>query len=530
MFDSIVEPLRPVDKTMTGRAASIPTARIPLRDPIRAARGGGATAFGRVRQMDGSARLSGPVPGPPVIIMTAFDLGQVGYTLEEFFLESTATRFEPAGPARADGQWEVAPAGRAPFTTRLVVCRPSDPAAYAGTVILEWLNVSAGFDAPAHWMLTHRQVVRAGWAWVGVSAQRAGVEGGCLFEAAGEDRDAASPRSMALPALKASDPVRYGGLLHPGDAFCFDIFSQAARAVRDGGVLGSLPVACLLATGQSQSAIHLVTYVNAVAPVVAPEAACDGYLIGSRAGFAAPLTGWGGRVRAEGPDGVRVRTDSPAAVLTVQTETDVTGVLAGVTAWQPDSSRFRWWEIAGAAPADTYALGAAFSDSGHLPAAELARLMAPTAEPLGIPCPGPVNSGPQHHYVAQAAIAHLERWARGGPPPPTSPRLVTDPDDGMRLVTDDAGIARGGIRTGWVDVPVAALSGLTPPGATGIGVLFGSTRVFDAAELARRYPGGRDEYAAAFREATVRAAAAGFVLEQDVEEMVAVAVAAYPAR
>jgi hypothetical protein len=99
----------------------------------------------------------------------------------------------------------------------------------------------------------------------------------------------------------------------------------------------------------------------------------------------------------------------------------------------------------------------------------------------------------------------------------------------MRLVTDDAGIARGGIRTGWVDVPVAALSGLTPPGATGIGILFGSTCVFGAAELARRYPGGLAEYAAAFREATARAAAAGFVLEQDVDEMVAVAAAAYPA-
>jgi len=100
----------------------------------------------------------------------------------------------------------------------------------------------------------------------------------------------------------------------------------------------------------------------------------------------------------------------------------------------------------------------------------------------------------------------------------------------MRLVTDDAGIARGGIRTGWVDVPVAALSGLTPPGATGVSVLLGSTRVFDATELARRYSGGPGEYAAAFREATMRAAAAGFLLEQDVDEMVAVAAAAYPAR
>ena len=331
-----------------------------------------------MRQVDGSARLTGPVEGQPGIIMAGFDLGQVGYTLEEFFLESAATCFEPVGPAGADGYWQVTPSGQAPFATRLVVCRPSDPGAFTGTVILEWLNVSAGFDAPAHWMLTHRQVVRAGWAWAGISAQRAGIEGGSIFETAGEDPDDASRRAMVLPALKESDPVRYGALHHPGDAFCFDIFSQAARAVRDGGVLGPLSADCLLAAGQSQSAIHLVTYVNAVAPTVPSAVACDGYLIGSRTGFAPPLSGWGGRIRSEGPDGARVRTDGRAPVLTVQTESDVTGVLAGVTARQPDSSRFRWWEIAGAAHADTYLLGAAFSDSGDLPPAELARLMAPT--------------------------------------------------------------------------------------------------------------------------------------------------------
>ena len=33
-----------------------------------------------------------------------------------------------------------------------------------------------------------------------------------------------------------------------------------------------------------------------------------------------------------------------------------------MAARRPDGSRYRWWEIAGAAHADTYLLGAAFSD------------------------------------------------------------------------------------------------------------------------------------------------------------------------
>ncbi len=457
--------------------------------------------------------------------MTGFDLASVGYVLEEFFLESTATSFEMAGPAGPDGHWDVRPAVEAPFVTRLVVCRPSDPGAFSGTVIVEWLNVSAGFDAPAHWMLTHRQVVRAGWAWVGVSAQRRGIDGGGgIFDEDSAEPDA--PQRMLLPALKQSDPARYGALHHPGDAFCFDIFTQAVRAVRGGGVLGPAEAECVLGAGQSQSAIHLVTYVNAVVPALPPKAGCDGYLIGSRSGSAAPLSGWDGRIRS-GPQNARIRPDLRVPVLTVQTETDVTGLLAGVTARQPDSDCLRWWEIAGASHADTYILGASFSDSGSLDPAEMVRLTAPTSAPFGMPCPEPVNSGLQHHYVAQAAVAHLEQWARGGPTPPSSPRLETAPDDPMRLVTDASGIARGGIRTGWVDAPVAALSGLTPAGAEGIAVLFGSTRAFDEAELARRYPGGLADYAAAFRSATMRAVADGFLLAEDADEIVAVATAAY---
>jgi len=470
--------------------------------------------------------------------MAGFDLASVGYVLEEFFLEGTASSFEMAGPAGPDGHWDVRPAVEAPFVTRLVLCRPSDPSAFTGTVIVEWLNVSAGIDAPAHWMLTHRQVVRAGWAWVGVSAQRRGIEGGGIFQVDGEGAG-----SIQLQALKQSDPVRYAALHHPGDAFCFDIFAQAVRAVRGGpsgpgpggsrdvpgsAVLGSARAQCLLAVGQSQSAIHLVTYVNAVVPTLAPAAACDGYLIGSRGGNAAPLSGWDGQIRP-GPEAARIRADLGVPVLTVLTETDVTGLLGGVVARQPDSDRFRWWEIAGAAHADTYILGASFSDSGRLDPADLARLTAATATAMGMPCPEPVNSGLQHHYVGQAAIAHLDQWARGGPPPPSAPRLETGPDDPMHLVTDDSGIARGGIRTGWVDAPIAALSGLTPEGADGIGVLLGSTRPFDDAELARRYPRGRDDYTTAFRAATMRAVTGGFLLAEDADEIVAVATAGYPA-
>ena len=61
-------------------------------------------------------------------------------------------------------------------------------------------------------------------------------------------------------------------------------------------------------------------------------------------------------------------------------------------------------------------------------------------------------------------------------------------------------------------------------------MLLGTTRVFDDAELARRYPGGQAEHAAAFRAATSRAVADGFLLAEDADEIDAVGAAGYPAR
>ena len=59
-------------------------------------------------------------------------------------------------------------------------------------------------------------------------------------------------------------------------------------------------------------------------------------------------------------------------------------------------------------------------------------------------------------------------------------------------------------------------------------MLFGVTRPFDAAKLASLYPGGRDDYLAKFTAAAERARDAGFLLDADMPEIIAVAKAAYP--
>src|SRR5439155_4615505 len=90
-----------------------------------------------------------------------------------------------------------------------------------------WTNVSQGHDNEVDWFQAGAHFVRAGYAWIGVSAQRVGVD-----------------------ALKLWSPGRYGTLdvsdggTITNDALSYDIFAAAARAV-DGrasaDVMGGLP-------------------------------------------------------------------------------------------------------------------------------------------------------------------------------------------------------------------------------------------------------------------------------------------------
>lgn len=449
-----------------------------------------------------------PVPGKPTLAQGAFDKAPPGYVIEEFFVSGVGQRI---GPRLAAGT-------TAPYTTRMVVVRPANARRFNGTVVIEWLNVSAGTDGAPDWTYLHRELVRQGYAWIGVSAQKVGIEGG----------------PVAMPGmlpLKKANAARYAPLAHPGDAFSYDIFRQVGRTVRGrpgAGALGGLAPRIVLATGESQSAGYLTTYINEVA---AADGVFDGFLVHSRFGGAAPLDGdytTSAQAIAAGKPlpPVLFRDQLAVPVLNVITETDLLMPLVGyLPARQPDTAKLRTWEIAGTAHADTYTLTAGAVDNGTASIETLARALAPTDQVLGMKLGVPMNAAPQHHYVMQAALDALNRWVKSGKAPPSAARLKVT---GARAFQPDAnGNAEGGVRSPWVDVPTAKLSGLGQS-APGLLALFGSTQPFSAARLKELYPGGRKAYLTRFRAALRTAIASGFILQRDRQEIEALAAAMYP--
>jgi hypothetical protein len=419
-----------------------------------------------------------------------------GYTQQEFVASGTATSYQAPADLPQDGAWTLTPGSTAPYRTRAIVRRPSDPAKFSGTVVVEWLNVSGGADANPEYVSTVEEMTRRGDAWVGVSAQLIGVEGGpVLVQAPGGE-------GIAGVGLKKLDPARYGSLAHPGDGYSFDIYTQVARTLFDGGpLLGGTKPAIVLAAGESQSAIALTTYYDGVQPITK---AFDGFLIHSRGSGALPLVAGGqsadiaGSLRlARTP--ILFRSDVDAPILDLQTEGDVIGVLSSYAVRQPDSDRFRLWEVAGTSHADTHLVG-------------------PNA--AAIDCGVPINNGPMH-VVVKAGLHALDAWVRTGQPPPPAPRLEVTGDP-PAISRNADGIALGGIRTAPVDVPVDVLAGTSPPKPDALCILMGSTKALPAARIAELYP-SRDAYQQKYDAATDDAIAKGYVLREDRDALLAYA-------
>ncbi|MFG2245987.1 alpha/beta hydrolase domain-containing protein [Spirillospora sp. NPDC048823] len=422
----------------------------------------GLAAAPGTAQAQGGPTVEGPIPGAPPgdpsspdvkntypWMATNVDLASHGYVEQEFFVSGEADAYSATGERLATG---------VPYKTRVIVRRPAKAHRFNGTVIAEWQNVTAGYDLDALW--SSEQIIRDGYAWVGISAQRVGVE-----------------------HLAEWSPARYGGLdvtgggRFTGDELSYDVFAQVAKTLRERGAsapLGGLKADTLLGAGASQSAFRMTTYYDAVLPQ--GEKVFDGYAF-----VVGPAPGRRG----------------PEPVFQVLSETDVRS-----SERPPDSETFRRWEVAGAAHSgwhgQQYRRPILTRDLGSAPTYQCAR---------------PAFSRvPLHHAIA-TAYAHLVRWTKWDAAPPSAPPLQLNPDGGK--VRDSLGLAKGGIRLSQVEAPTALNTGENS-GET-FCFLFGTHVPFDDAQLGSLYP-SHGRYVAAVSKADVRNVRNGYLLPADARQ------------
>ena len=201
--------------------------------------------------------------------------------------------------------------------------------------------------------------------------------------------------------------------------------------------------------GESQSALFLTTYINAIDPLARVY---DGFLVHSRFGPAAPLDG--GSIfevlEDNSSQAVAFRPDLRVPLITIITETDLFDGrrLGYYSARQPDNQQLRVWEIAGAAHADNYTIQVAPIDSGSAGLADIVAAYAPTNMLMG------QTAGPLHQLCAATplrsaggAVATARLGERG--PARAQRHAHRDAAVGSPLSTNTASCAAVSERRGW---------------------------------------------------------------------------------
>lgn len=416
--------------------------------------------------------LRASAPGRPATSRQA-QLSAVGYTEEEWRLSGQAQAYSKDGDWGDDGHWRFQPRGATQaYDTRVLVRRPTDPARFNGIVLVEWLNTSLGFDVDGGWIVTRDEIVREGYAWVGVSAESASVS-----------------------SLKKANATRYAQTVITDSDYSFDIFSHAAAAIRQSASQWGTPTAPqirLLAMGYSKSASFLFTFMNAFQPL---NKAFDGYYLRGATPAAIQLNGW--HINIVMPS---VRTDLAVPLMQVQTEMEV--AVSWPLSKTPDTDKLRYWEVAGGTHFDK-----GMRDDMLLSSQQDAGLVTPA-------CINPSSTLPTQVFD-HAALHALRVWVTQGTPPPKAPRLQRT---GVGFVKDDElGNALGGLRLPDLDVPLASY-GMFNNGPTSLWSIWagfaciagGSAKPLDDSILHSRYP-SEQAYLQAYKQASDKLLRDGFL-------------------
>ena len=374
------------------------------------------------------------VPGAPFI-----NLSEVGYEEREFTMSGGATVYKQSGLWSSNGKWGVsASQTNVPYTTRLLVRYPTNPAKFNGTVVFEWLNDTTGGDQDPVWAQLYNQLINKGYAYVGVTAQRPGMKD-----------------------LATWDPARYGSLGDSNDGQSYEIFTQAAEAAKANSatLLGGLTPKELIGTGDSQSAFRVDTYVNAIQPL---KHAFNGFLAVGRGATAAPI---GEGLVSTSPFPALIRTDNTAPFIELNTQGDIEE-LDAAAARQPDNNNLRIWELPGASHIDSHE--AAYETetiAREEPTVEVPHCVLGTPiEGTGTPLDGVNQTDNMPLFeVEDGAMAALQNWVTKGAAPAHGSQISTIPVFfGLYYLVNknQYGIGQGGIQPPDAQVPAENYSAI----------------------------------------------------------------------
>jgi hypothetical protein len=435
----------------------------------------------------------------------SLDLADVGYVEEEYFVSGTANVYQ----YDATGKQVEIKTPAVPYTTVILVRRPTDPARFSGRVQLEMSHPQFGVTTQI-WAHNHKKFIADGDAWVRVTNSRGGMAG------------------SSLGVAKQYDPVRYAALNFPEDGLNWDVIGQIGNMLKSNASVSPLQgyqVRHLFMEGFSGAGAITLIWSNEFSRILRlanGDPIVDGFVVGEPSGYplinsqSTPLPSTDPRQKVI-PPGV------PVVKLHTRPEP--------ATQRRPDSDTpgdlYRTYEVAGAAHTDNYTNPFDFPTFVQVSA-------TPWAQTNLYPftCQWKMNDFPFAQQW-QLSIDVIERWASqpsSGPgsrwTPPHGERIQLNADG--TIAKDTYGNDVGGVRSPAVDVPIATYydTNLPLPGDRGFcsNTTVGHVEPFSKAKLQQLYPNHAD-YVRKVRQSAMRLEREGWLLPADADEAIQQAIA-----
>lgn len=193
------------------------------------------------------------------------------YGYEEFeYLASGVSNVYQASP---NAGFKVTVKASGPYTTRVFIRRPKNMKKFSGRVVVEIINMSAGYDFTAMWAALWERIIDNGDVYVGITSKPNVFEGMKQFDSARY-----STLSMANPVPVAEqtcgtlpDEAGYNPDLSKlyENGLAWDIFSQVGALMKTKGNKNPLgkPAKYVFLAGESQSGGYLFTYHKYIHPI-----------------------------------------------------------------------------------------------------------------------------------------------------------------------------------------------------------------------------------------------------------------------
>lgn len=440
------------------------------------------------------------------------DLNEWGYTEEEYFLSGHANVYEEAGDSMKVKHTAL------PYKNRIMVRKPEESNHFSGRVYIDIYNASNGYDIEDIWRRSSQYFLENGHVYIGVTSKPINVLSLKNFD---YERYHSLNWTGAEPAVQPATVDKNMSIPGTEEGLFWDILSQLAVLTRENkaAFLKGYAVDSLYLMGQSQSGMYLNTYITYFNPYLKNEkdkSLFDGYLNVVGAGVMRTLNQKEGEAFMFGarPSAIS-KVDVPFINVSAHGDINLFKTMPRMLEALEDSNtenhKIRHYEVASAPHTDPA--------SPLIPDNEEIKKTKNPPKILDGEYSYTVNDLKLDYYV-NSALELLHQWAVHDVEPPAGQSI--EQDDAGNVIEDEFGNAKGGLRSPYVDVPIATYHANAKASEDeldqSVGNVNGSMDYFTKEKFLESY-GTKENYLSQFNEAVDQQVEEGLLLLSDGNRM-----------